>query len=243
MLLNLASMYGKRVKEPINHNRLPYTEEKYALVGIATHVSTFQKLSLVILDLIALFMAVFYCYLVSICSSIITKISSIPKQIITLIVALLPVFTSYSSFASDIKTIEKILGNVEQDYAIPRGLLGAIAKVESGVKPYVLNINGKPVFTSNQEEALQIITEAQGQGITNIDIGVMQLNYRWHRDEFSSLKAMLDIQNNIVYAARFLQKLKQQHGDWQTAVQHYHSARPEHHRPYAKKVLMAWIGG
>jgi hypothetical protein len=65
---------------------------------------------------------------------------------------------------------------VEKDNSIPRGLLLAIAKTESNVNPYAINVNGKAVVASSMQEAVLVAKRALARGITNVDIGVMQVN-------------------------------------------------------------------
>lgn len=149
----------------------------------------------------------------------------------------------YSTGAfADKPTLLDVFADVEARYRIPKGLLLSIGRVESSLNPLALNINGNPAKANNWIEMIRIIRKSQGQGITNIDIGIMQLNMRWHRDEFKLLTDMLDPQKNIEYAARLLVKLKRQHKDWRLALRYYHSANPEHNRKYSKKVVMCWLG-
>lgn len=42
----------------------------------------------------------------------------------------------------------------------------------------------KSVKASSKEEAKRIIKEYLAKNITNIDIGIMQINWRWHSKEF-----------------------------------------------------------
>ena len=69
----------------------------------------------------------------------------------------------------------------------------------------------------------------------------MQINWRWHGENFNSTSEMLEPKHNIEYAAKFLTRLYQQHGSWPKAVRHYHSANPEYHRKYSRKVIVAWL--
>ncbi|MEY8882549.1 hypothetical protein [Donghicola sp. XS_ASV15] len=46
-------------------------------------------------------------------------------------------------------------------------------------------------------------------GTTSIDVGCMQVNYRWHGEGFSSLEDMFDPAANTAYAAEFLTRLKE----------------------------------
>ncbi|MGX6960904.1 MAG: transglycosylase SLT domain-containing protein [Rickettsia endosymbiont of Pentastiridius leporinus] len=144
-----------------------------------------------------------------------------------------------ASFASD---IPQLIQQVEEQQNIPSGLLAAIANVESGLKPYAIGISGKYIKASSKEEAKQIIKQYLAKGITNIDIGIMQINWRWHSKEFDqNLDDMLNPSQNIIYAAELLKALHTKHQSWQKAVRYYHSAKDEYHRKYSKAVLVSWL--
>lgn len=138
--------------------------------------------------------------------------------------------------------LKKYIAAVEQKNRIPSGLLSAIAGVESDFNPYAINIAGKTIIASNQDEAAKTIKNALNSGITNIDIGIAQINYRWHGDNFKSIEEMINPVTNIEYAAKLLSSLFKQHGTWHKALRYYHSATPYHHRKYSRKVVIAWLG-
>jgi hypothetical protein len=146
--------------------------------------------------------------------------------------------TQYSS-----QQIASLISKAEKENQIPSGLLAAIAKLESNTKAYALNINGNAVFNKSLEETSGLVKKKLAAGIKNIDLGVMQLNYRWHGDKFSNISQMLMPENNIKYAANLLKSLRNQHGTWHKAVKYYHSAKPEHHRKYSRKVVAYWWRG
>lgn len=139
--------------------------------------------------------------------------------------------------------LKRLIAVQEEQNNIPSGLLLAIAMVESGSEPYALNIQGKSVIGRNKTEAANLIHEALAKGITNIDVGIMQLNIKWHRENFGSIEEMLEPKKNIEYAASFLLTLYKKYGDWHKAVRFYHSSTAEYHRKYSRKITLAWIGG
>jgi len=136
--------------------------------------------------------------------------------------------------------IEQLIQTTERQYGIPSGLLAAIAQVESGMNAHAVNVAGKPVVNSSSHQAFSLIDNARGNGISNIDIGVMQINYRWHANSFKNTQEMLNPKRNIEYAALLLLRLKKQHGTWYKAISYYHSSKPEHQRKYSRKVVMQW---
>ncbi len=137
--------------------------------------------------------------------------------------------------------IASLISKAEKENQIPSGLLAAIAKVESNTKAYALNINGNTILNESLEGASVLIKKKLASGSKNIDLGVMQLNYRWHGDKFNNVTQMLMPENNIKYAASLLKSLRVQHGTWHKAVMYYHSAKPEHHKKYSRKVVAYWL--
>ena len=138
--------------------------------------------------------------------------------------------------------LKQYIGTVEQRNQIPRGLLSAIVSIESGFNPTAINIAGKTATPNDKSEAIKTIKNAVNQGITNIDIGITQINYRWHKDNFKNIEEMINPTANIEYAAKLLSSLFKQHGTWHKAIRHYHSANPNHHKQYSRKVVIAWLG-
>ena len=185
-------------------------------------------------------------------SIIISKYRQFSKQIkaFVLVISLVLCGNSVVVLADDKVTIEYneqelslLIANAEKKHQIPSGLLAAIAKTESGMKAYALNVGGRSMFLESISTAQEVLEDKLNAGLTNIDIGVMQLNYRWHAGEFDSLAQMLTPESNINYAAKLLGSLYTQHGTWHKAVRYYHSATPEHHRKYSRKVVMCWLNG
>jgi hypothetical protein len=126
---------------------------------------------------------------------------------------------------------------------VPIGVLYAVGLTESGqassMTPLALNIGGKSVLAKDKAEALMLIEQAVKSGDSMVDIGCMQINYRYHAENFGSVEEMLDPQRNVKYGAEFLMKLQRQHGSWTKAIAHYHaSARnPAAQRRYVCRVI------
>ncbi|MBM3467738.1 MAG: lytic transglycosylase domain-containing protein [Alphaproteobacteria bacterium] len=176
------------------------------------------------------------------------KVLNIKKRITgTIIFLSLLILSNTGTYATDNTSsngywIKKYIAAVEQRNEIPRGLLSAIVSIESGFNPTAVNIEGKSVITNNKYEAIKIIKNAVNQGVTNIDVGIAQINYRWHKDNFRNIEEMINPTANIEYAAKLLLSLFKQHGTWHKAIRHYHSANPNHHNQYSRKVVIAWLG-
>ena len=63
-------------------------------------------------------------------------------------------------------------------------------------------------------------------GRRSFDVGCFQINYHWHGHNFPSLEAMFDPDTGADYAARFLQSLYAERGNWSAAAGAYHSQTP-----------------
>ena len=172
------------------------------------------------------------------------------KHFMHLVLIYFGIFLSFGDLALGAPAaleITQLITAAEAKYAIPKGLLASIAQVESGLEPFALNIGGRSVIASSCQEAVSYIQAYQKQAHHtemnpgNIDLGVMQLNLRWHGENFASLHEMLEPRRNIEYAAQLLATLKKQHNSWHTAVRYYHSASAQQHKPYSRKVILAWL--
>ncbi|WP_375331689.1 lytic transglycosylase domain-containing protein [Candidatus Tisiphia endosymbiont of Temnostethus pusillus] len=170
---------------------------------------------------------------------IISWFDILSKEIIKILVIIIVAFSQNMVFAQD---LAGLISTVEKEHNIPSGLLKAIAEVESEMKVYAVNLGGKAFIAKSKAEASKNILSYLRKGHTNIDIGVMQINWYWHKRHFSSLDEMLTPKTNVEYAAKLLTDLYLQHGDWQKAVRLYHSAKPYYHKQYSRKVLLSWLG-
>ncbi|MCA3302558.1 MAG: lytic transglycosylase domain-containing protein [Roseomonas sp.] len=139
----------------------------------------------------------------------------------------------------------------EREAGMPAGLLGAVAKVETGRRapdgsvqpwPWSYNAAGDGRYAASNAEALQEVRAIQARGVRSIDIGCMQVNLLHHPDAFPSLEAGFDPSTNVAYAVRFLRSLQARTGDWHQAVALYHSATPERGLIYQQRVMAALSG-
>ena len=74
----------------------------------------------------------------------------------------------------------------------------------------------------------------------NLDVGCMQINIKWHKNNFKKIIDMFAVEPNVSYAASFLLQLKNKHGSWDKAIKHYHSSDPNKNKPYLIKVNQFW---
>lgn len=135
---------------------------------------------------------------------------------------------------------KELIGFFEKKYDIPQNLLVAIAKVESAVSPWAINAPGRSRIFHNKNAALNYIKSLQQQGVTNINVGYMQINLASHRRKFKNLEETLTPYYNIAYAAHLIKRLYLRYGSWETAVRYYHSFSSEHNVIYQQKVYNTW---
>lgn len=122
----------------------------------------------------------------------------------------------------------------EKNYQIKSNLLQTIASVESGrwnaqagkrvAWPWTVHANGKGRYYKSKAEAIAAVKDMQQRGITNIDVGCMQINLKYHGEAFANLDEAFDPEKNVAYSAKFLRKLyKRNKQNWTKTAMHYHS--------------------
>lgn len=114
-----------------------------------------------------------------------------------------------------------------RESAVPLPVLYAVALTETGQRgalhAYAMNIHGRPAFNATLSDALLTFERARRQGETLVDIGCMQINYKYHGKQFTSVEAMFEPARNVDYAASFLRKLHDREGTWTSTVARYHA--------------------
>jgi hypothetical protein len=140
-------------------------------------------------------------------------------------------------------------------YGLPRGLLLAIGRVETGRPdplsgqmepwPWSVQAEGRGYLFDSKLEAIRWVTDAMSKGIRSIDTGCLQVNLLFHPDAFSSLDQAFDPRMNVDYAARFLSQLHASTGEWERATGFYNSQEPVRSATYQARVrrFYAFSGG
>ncbi len=173
---------------------------------------------------------------------------SFPKTGAVLLAAALTVLEAGSAMART-PSCEAYALRAEKDAGIPTYLLASISRTETGhtrrgrgfgAWPWTLNIKGKGYYFDTKEAAITAMKQAMRDGLNSIDVGCMQLNYRWHGAAFASIDDMFDPATNAAYAAKFLAYLNDRYGSWEEAVKHYHSSTESLGQKYLKKVQTAF---
>ena len=138
----------------------------------------------------------------------------------------------------------------EKILKIPAYLLQAIALTESGhwdkvdkkrkPWPWAVGAQKKGHYFATKKEAVDFVSKLQQQGVTNIDIGCMQINLHYHGETFQNLDEGFNPINNVAYAGIFLTELHKVRKSWNQAVKYYHSANPKYNKRYIKAVFESW---
>ena len=155
------------------------------------------------------------------------------------------------AFADNIdklKLCENIIESIELQTDIPKGLLLGIGKAEAIRKinnkyiiwPWTINHAGKSLFFDTKKQMSNYVFKTLKRNDFNIDVGCMQINIKWHKNNFKKISDMFEVNPNISYAASFLKQLKNKHGSWDKAIKHYHSSDPKKNIPYLTKVKSFW---
>jgi hypothetical protein len=146
----------------------------------------------------------------------------------------------------------RAIAQAEASSGLPRGLLLAIARVESGRRrpdggvapwPFAINAGGEGRFPESREAAIAEVTALQEGGTRSVDVGCMQVNLLHHPGAFPDLHAAFDPERNVAYAARFLRELRGRTGNWADAVTQYHSSEPGRGLAYHSRVRVARVTG
>lgn len=141
------------------------------------------------------------------------------------------------------ETCDRAAATASQEYDIPLSVLRAVTRTETGRTkdgnlepwPWALNASGQGFWFESKSSAVNDAQRRIDSGLTNVDIGCFQLNYRWHGHAFASISEMFDPQKNARYAAQFLTDLYAEKGNWLRAVGAYHSRTQEHAARYKRK--------
>ena len=151
--------------------------------------------------------------------------------------------TAFAFTTNDLPELEPLFDGPCLKFDIPKPVAMAIAKVESGLKPWVLNIDGRGYRFASKEDALAKAEEAWEAGLS-FDVGLMQINRWWLMRYNISLEAALDPLANIYFGSWILKEELARHGgDMKAAIGAYHSPTPAKANNYAQVVLNALAKG
>ncbi len=110
------------------------------------------------------------------------------------------------------------VATAERARGLPPGLLTAIARTESGMRPTALRVAGRGVYPQSKEEAQAMARQALSRS-QSVMAGCMQVNLRVH-DPKGQLWA-LEPRAAADWAAEYLKTLHRRLGSWRSAISVY----------------------
>lgn len=131
-------------------------------------------------------------------------------------------------------TVKEVLEYASSQMGISVDLLAAVAWAESKMLPYALNVRGKAYYCTSREQALRMLGEIE---TSNVDIGLLQVNYRlWGEPLGLQKEDLLDSKVCAIIGAMILTYNLQRHRDPWVAIGRYHSGNVNRMRIYQTKV-------
>ncbi len=141
---------------------------------------------------------------------------------------------------------------VAAEYGIPSNVLYAVALAESGrwlngsttrrPWPWTLNVGGLWHFFTSRHAAYLALVLAIEKGDRPVDIGLMQVNWRYHQGKLGSPSRALDPYRNLRVGAQILLACFQTLKSWWKAVGCYHAPADKHRAArYRERVHRIWL--
>ena len=140
---------------------------------------------------------------------------------------------------------------VAEEQGIPPALLYAVALTESARPvgsparvrpwPWTLNMAGRGVFFASRLAAWRALTVWLEEGKRSVDIGLMQVSWRYHERHLSTPWQALDPYHNLRVGAGILKACYQTRRGWWASVGCYHApANSERAFRYRGRVASRW---
>ena len=152
------------------------------------------------------------------------------------LVFLILILTTNITFAKA-EIIPSMYHKIAIENNIPTVILYAVALAESATKikkskikpghykpwPWTLNVSGVPRRYQTRKAAYKGLMYFLQQGVKSVDIGIMQINWRYHHKELGTPWQALEPIHNTRTGARILRDEYKITGEWKQAIGRYHS--------------------
>jgi hypothetical protein len=166
-----------------------------------------------------------------------------PRRFIALLCVLALASAAPSASAS-------VWQDVAREHGLDPLLLYAVALKESRklwgdgrVRPWpwalhARRLGGGRLFDSREEALAHLEALTGADAKANVDVGLLQVNWRWHREAVATPADLLDPQTNLRVGAAILRRaIAASDGDIRLGLARYHNRRLAKGLPYADDVL------
>jgi hypothetical protein len=136
-------------------------------------------------------------------------------------------------------------------HGVPADVFYAVALAESGRTvagsllrrpwPWTLNIGGEGHYFTSRIAAWLALDASLRDGQQSVDVGLMQINWRYHQTHLTSSWLALEPYRNLEIAAEILGDCYRQRRDWWASVGCYHAPADERRAErYRNRVMAHW---
>ncbi len=140
---------------------------------------------------------------------------------------------------------------IARENGLPAPLFYAVALTESGQRslsqhrlrpwPWTLNVNGRGQFFASRKAAWRALQRALASDERSVDIGLMQINWRYHHQALGSAWQALDPYHNLRVGAAILRRCYAAEPDWWESLGCYHAPNdPVRAKKYRERVTRHW---
>lgn len=166
-------------------------------------------------------------------------------------IAVLMMLCPVIAFSASSVLKASLWGKASQWAGVSSSQLYSIALQESGMVwrdqsfrpwPWTLTVNKGNIRVkpgsyryASKADAANALTQMLSQGVTNIDVGLMQVNLYWHGHRVSDKQLLLEPSVNLMVAASILKEVNTLN-DLTTVIGRYHSFNSRLGSAYANKV-------
>jgi hypothetical protein len=160
--------------------------------------------------------------------------------------ALLCALVVFCTSAHSVELKNSIFDSVGKEYGIDPALLYSIALVESGFHhrtqglmpwPFTLNYGNGAFFADSKLDAQRELARLRRLGAVSVDVGLMQINLKWHKNKLRTVDYW-DPKQNLRVAAGILRGcLADSRTLWEGIGKYHTASKTKRQSDYAVKVL------